>query len=248
MIAHLSDPHIGADWGPGEPLAALAAAVRAVGALGVIPDAVLVSGDLANTAADAEYDEVRRLLAPLDAPVCVLAGNHDRRSALRRHFELPGRDDEPVQYAREFAGLRLVVLDTLHPGDDRGELDAARLAWLDSHLAEAPETPTLLAMHHQPFATGVLAWDRLGLPGSDLDALAEVIRRHPQVGRVTCGHLHRAIVSQLAGRAVLAVPSTYVQSRLDPVADRLELCDDPAGFAVHMLIDGHLSSHLLPVN
>ena len=96
LLAQLSDPHIGADWGGGDPVAGLAAAVAAVLALPQAPDAVLVSGDLVDHATDAEYEQARKLLAPLRAPLFVLPGNHDDRGALRRHFGVPGAGSEPV--------------------------------------------------------------------------------------------------------------------------------------------------------
>src|SRR5436305_1965129 len=71
FLAQLSDPHIGADWGFGDPTARLATAVRSVRGLGR-PDAVLVSGDLADHGSDAEYEVVHELLDSLGAPVYVL--------------------------------------------------------------------------------------------------------------------------------------------------------------------------------
>jgi 3',5'-cyclic AMP phosphodiesterase CpdA len=153
-----------------------------------------------------------------------------------------------VQYAVDLGPLRLLVLDSTRPGEDRGELDADRLAWLDAELAAAPDHMTLLAMHHPPISTGIVAWDELGLPVADRRALGEVLRRHPQVRRLVAGHVHRAIAAELAGRAVLAVPSTYVQARLDFNSVEIELVDDPPGFAVHALLDGELASHVQPVS
>src|SRR5919198_1525698 len=155
LIAQLTDPHIGADWGGTDPVARLAAAVASVAAMRPLPDVVLVTGDLADNAADAEYEQLRELLAPLKAPLHVLAGNHDDRHALRRHFDLPGGDGEPVQYAVDLGPLRLVVTDTTRPGHDDGELDAKRLEWLDATPAAAPDTPTPLAMHHPPVLPGI---------------------------------------------------------------------------------------------
>jgi 3',5'-cyclic AMP phosphodiesterase CpdA len=248
VLVQLSDAHIGGDWAPTDPVAGLEAAVRAVLALDLRPAAVLVSGDIADNAEDGEYELARELLERLGAPLCVLPGNHDARGALRRHFELPGADDEPVQYVRELDGLRLVVLDTTRPGSDAGELDAARLAWLDAELAAAPDAPTLVAMHHPPVVTGVPVWDEIGLAAADQHALGEVVARHRQVQRLTGGHVHRAIASDLVGRAVLVVPSTYVQLRLDFDARELEVVPEPAMFAVHTLRDGRLVSHLAPVS
>jgi Icc protein len=139
------------------------------------------------------------------------------------------------------------VLDTTRPGEDPGALDAERLAWLDSELAKAPEQPTVLAMHHPPLPTGIPVWDELGLPAADRHALAAVLARHPQVRRVVAGHVHRLMTAELAGRPVLTVPSTYVQGRLDFQAQEIELSADPAGFAIHAVVDGDVISHIQPV-
>src|ERR687884_2364147 len=99
VLVHVSDPHIGADWGSGNPIELLSAVVASIGAAVPKPDAVLISGDLADHGDDAEYENVRELLAPLEAPLYVVAGNHDDRSALRRHFGVGGDDEAPLQYA-----------------------------------------------------------------------------------------------------------------------------------------------------
>jgi 3',5'-cyclic-AMP phosphodiesterase len=152
-----------------------------------------------------------------------------------------------VQYAAELGPLRLVVLDSTRPGEDRGELDADRLAWLEATLAAAPATPTLLALHHQPLAIGIPAFDDFGLPAPDRHALGEVVEAHPQVHRIVAGHAHRTVFGELGGRSVLAAPSTYVQARLDFRAEDVEPSDDPAGFVVHAWLDGELVSHVQPV-
>ena len=150
FLVQLSDFHIGADW---------LAAIRWPGSrrrssrsepCSPQPDAVLVTGDIAHHASDAEYEQVLELLALLRVPLYVLPGNHDDRRSLHRHFEVPGADGEPVQYSADLGDLRLIAIDTTRPGEDPGALDAARLGWLDEELATAPKTPTLLAMHHPP--------------------------------------------------------------------------------------------------
>jgi 3',5'-cyclic-AMP phosphodiesterase len=247
LLVQLSDPHIGAEWGGADAVGRLAAAVGSVRALPQQPDAVLISGDLADNADDAEYGELRDLLALLDARSYVLPGNHDDRDALHRNFGVPGADGEPVQYAADLGALRLVVLDTTRPGEDRGELDAQRLDWLDAELAGRPEAPTIVAMHHPPLSTGIPVMDEIGLPIADRRALGQVVQRHPHVLRLVGGHMHRTVAAELAGRVVLAAPSTYVQMRLDFELDQIETATEPAGFAVHTLVDGELVSHVQPV-
>jgi hypothetical protein len=111
-------------------------AVEAVLALDPLPDAVLISGDLADTGAAAEYERVRELLTPLPMPVHLLPGNHDR-------LEWDG------PYAADVGDLRLIACDTTKPGEDatsptsnpfRGLPDAGRpaLRLAGPHEDDAP--------------------------------------------------------------------------------------------------------------
>ena len=243
-LVQLSDPHIGAGWGGGDPEATLADVVAAVCAVAPAPDAVVVSGDLADHAQDAEYRRLAELLAPLPAPIHVLAGNHDDREAIRRHFGVPGTGAEPVQYSIELGALRVVALDSTDPGRPGGRLDDERLAWLDAELALAPDTATVVAVHHPPLRSGLPWADAIGLPLADSSAFAVVLARHAQVRRVIAGHVHRSLLAALDGCAVLAAPSTYAQAKLGLDSDVLAFGAEPPGFAVHALVEGELVSHV----
>lgn len=247
LLAQLSDPHIGAEWFDEQSVPRLAAAVESVRVIRPQPDAVLLTGDIADHATDEEYELVRDLLAPLDVPVHALPGNHDDRDALRRNFDLPGEGGEPVCYSVDLGPLRLVVLDSTLPGRDSGALDGDQPEWLDAVLAAALDQPTLIAMHHPPLVIGIPAWDEIGLAEADRLALGELIARHPQVRRVVGGHFHSTITGELAGRGVLVVPSTYVQTRLDFEVRTVELTSELPGFAVHAVVDGEVISHVKAV-
>ncbi len=244
LVAQISDLHIGGDWGGADPVAGLTRVLDAVFALPDRPDVLLVTGDLVDHGTSDEYDRVHELLSVSPVPVHVLAGNHDLREGLRARFELPGSTGAPVQYSADLGPVRLVALDTSIPGRAGGELDPERLAWLDGELGDAPEQPTLLAMHHPPASTGIVPWDAIGLDAGDRAALEEIVRRHPQVRRVVAGHIHQPLVSTLAGRAVLAIPSTYVQARVDFSSPEIELGGGVPGFAIHALVDGEIASYL----
>lgn len=256
LLVQLSDTHITRQgtWLDNrvDTAALLAQAVAAVGRLQPRPLAVLVSGDLVNAGAPDEYAHLRTLLAPLPGPVYLVPGNHDERSALRAafadHAYLAQTASEGfIQYAVDVGGLRLVALDTVVPGAGHGALCERRLQWLDATLAQAPLQPTLVAMHHPPFATHIAHMDALGLR-EGREAFAAVIARHPQVERVVCGHLHRSIQVRLAHTVALTVPSTAHQVDADlggqrPASYTLE----PPGMAVHAWTCGtDLVSHVLP--
>lgn len=243
-LIQLSDPHLGATWAPANARDRLAETVEWIRTHGPEPDALLVSGDLADHAADEEYRQVRGLLEPLAAPIHVLPGNHDDRAALRCHFDLPGAGGEPIHYSLALGDLRLIVLDSTRPAEDGGELGNTQLAWLDRTLAADRTTPTLVAMHHPPLTTGVPGWDKILLPRADRLALGRLVHQHPQVRRIVAGHLHRTLTGALDSRSVLVVPSTYVQAQLALGADTIPLTKEPPGFAVHALLEGELVSYV----
>jgi 3',5'-cyclic AMP phosphodiesterase CpdA len=46
---------------------------------------VVITGDLVDSGAEAQYRHLRELLAPLRCPYHLMPGNHDDRDTLRRH-------------------------------------------------------------------------------------------------------------------------------------------------------------------
>lgn len=246
LLAQLSDLHIGANENGFDPVPHLEAVVEAVRSLPNRPDAVLVSGDLADDGAKEGYGVARELLERLESPLHVLPGNHDDRGRLRAAFDLPGEGDEPVRYSVDIGQLRLVVFDSNVPGQDPGRYDGEQLRWLDAELSAEPERATLLALHHPPLATGIEEWDGINLEPGQRPLLAEVVARHPQLRVIVGGHLHRVAASSLAGVPVLAAPSTYLQARPDYETEGVELMPHP-GFALHVLRDGELASQVQSV-
>ncbi len=248
MIAQISDPHVVVPgallYGRVNTPAMLTRAVAEMNRLDPPPDVVVITGDLVDKGEVPEYDHLRRLLAPLAMPVFVIPGNHDSREKLRAAFEGDGYlpRDGFLQYTIEDYPVRLLALDTLVPGEGGGELCAERLDWLDRTLAAEPRQPTAVLMHHPPFATGIERMDRAGLRGTE--AFAAIIARHPQVERILCGHLHRAIERRFAGTVAGTAPSTAHQIYLDIRSGApLRFMFEPPGYQLHLWRDGGLVSH-----
>jgi 3',5'-cyclic AMP phosphodiesterase CpdA len=249
LLAQLSDLHLGADWEGVDPQPRLEQVIEAVRTLPNPVDAVVVSGDLTADGGEEDSLAARQLLDRFEVPVHVLPGNHDLRASLRRAFGLPGEGEDPIDYTVEVGELRLVVLDSVVPGEDRGALGAEQLHWLDGELGRDPDRPAILAMHHPPLATGIPEWDAINLVAPEREALAEVVGRHPQLRAIVGGHLHRVAASALAGCPVLSAPSTYLQLLPDFDPPDFENEDDVVwagtpGYALHVLLDGGLSSQV----
>jgi 3',5'-cyclic AMP phosphodiesterase CpdA len=243
LVAQITDTHIMA---PGKLLlgvvdtaSALERAVSALNSLDPVPDVTVLTGDLVESGAAEEYAHLRTLLAPLRMPVFAIPGNHDAREPMRKAFIGDGYLPREgfLNYAIEDYPLRIIALDTLIPGEGGGLLCSDRLRWVDDILAAAPDRPTLVLMHHPPFMTGIERMDRAGLDG--IGAFAEIIRGHPQVERILCGHLHRPIESRFAGTIAGTAPSPAHQIVLDlrPEA-RLSFAFEPPGYQLHYWREG----------
>jgi len=251
LLAQISDLHIGAEPGHADPTRRVEQVVSALAALDPAPDAVVVSGDLAQLGEPAEYARVRDLLAPLAMPVHVLPGNHDIREPLRDAL-LADVDTGPrdyLQYEARVKGLRLLVCDSIIPAEDGGRLCSKRMGWLEAALAADRKTPTIIAVHHPPLLTGIEEMDEIGFEPESRAQLAALLERAPNVLRVIAGHVHRAMYSTCGGRPVFSCPSVDVAIRLDlrPGAE-LGVLDEPPAYALHLLTDGELVTHVQPLS
>jgi 3',5'-cyclic-AMP phosphodiesterase len=215
------------------------------------PDVVVITGDLVDFGRAEEYAHLRDLLEPLRMPVYLLPGNHDDRVVLRASFPEHAylrQMDGFIQFVVDAGPLRLIGLDTVIPGQSGGELCAERLAWLDARLSEARQKPAVILMHHPPFRTGIGHMDKIGF--ANPEELGAIVRRHPQVERILCGHVHRSIQVRFGGTIASTCPGPAHQVALDldpnapsrfvlePPGYQLHLWDERAGLISHTAFIG----------
>jgi Icc protein len=204
-LAQISDTHVRADDG-GESARQLKRAMAQ--AKDYNADIILLTGDLVNDERADEYAVLAEALIDPPAPLFLMPGNHDDRALIRsffpQHRYLPREGF--LSYVIDDFPVRIVAVDQVVPGETYGLLTSAGADWLDETLAAAPQTPTLVALHHPPFPTYDLLFDKIGL--RDAGLFDSVIARHRQVGRVICGHHHRAAFGQSAHAPVVVAPST----------------------------------------
>lgn len=235
LIAQLTDLHVRPSGVPAyrvvESNMMTERALRA--AMQFRPDVVLLTGDLTDCGLASEYELLADMLRRLvDVPVLAIPGNHDRREVMAARLPGTGLERGFVQFADERFPVRLVMLDTVVPGAGHGALCRERLAWLDETLAAAPARPTLIGMHHPPFATGIAHMDEIAL--RERAEFRALLRRHGQVRRVIAGHHHRPIVAGIEGAIASIAPSVAHQVELDlrPGAPSAFVLEPPA-FELH---------------
>ncbi|NBU88216.1 MAG: phosphodiesterase [Betaproteobacteria bacterium] len=214
------------------------------------PTAVVLTGDLTDFGRPEEYAHLRELLAPLTCPVYLLAGNHDDPAQMRLSFPDHGYlgTQGALQYSVPVGDLQLIALDTTTPRQSHGTLCETRLQWLEEALEAARDRPVVIAMHHPPFTTLIGHMDKIGLLSGG-DELAQLVSRHPNVERVICGHLHRAIDVRFAGTLASTCPAPAHQVVLDLHPDAASQWNlEPGGFRIHAWQPGTgLISHTRPV-
>jgi 3',5'-cyclic AMP phosphodiesterase CpdA len=182
------------------------------------PEAIVVTGDLADTGDPAAYRRLRGIVEPialrLGARVIWVMGNHDSRAAVRVCLLDEEPSVDPIDQVHWLGGLRLISLDTSVPGRHHGELSQQQLAWLAAELATPAPHGTVLALHHPPVPSVL-----------DLAILVELQDQHQlaaviagsDVRSILAGHLHYSTTATFAGVSVsVAAASCYTQDLAVP--------------------------------
>ena len=247
LIAQITDLHIGPSKDSALNQSRFEAVLSKVGSLE--PDLVLVTGDLTDSGNAEAYSQLRARLATLATPILPAIGNHDQRETFIAAFGDAFVNEGFVQYAVEQDGLRIIVLDTVEAGQHAGAFCARRAAWLAARLDESPDTPTLIAMHHPPVASGI-AWMDQGVDGAWSHRLGEALAGRSQVIGLVAGHLHRPMTAGFAGTSLVVAPASAPSVVLDlgpelgHGADAIpRIVEDEPGFAVHLWDGRSLVSH-----
>jgi hypothetical protein len=132
-----------------------------------------------------------------------------------------------LQIAIESEGL-MDATRAMRKINQRGGFDCSSCSWADPQEGHKlfdfcekrcqgdggrRDAPTLIAMHHPPFDTGIAPVDAHPLRGRD--ELAALIAAHPQVVRLIGGHIHRACEVPFGGTIASTAPSTAHQLIVD---------------------------------
>jgi Icc protein len=248
LVGHLTDTHVvprGDTLLGIDTVTHLEAAVDDMAHLDPRPDVVVVTGDVTARGEPEAYAVALDVLNRLELPLLVVPGNHDDRAAFVDVFRPHLIDGGFVQEVLDVGDIRLVAVDTLDEGHDGGLLSEERLAALADALDGAPGRPTVVCMHHPPFATGIEWMDDAALQG--VTNFERLIAGHPQVGLIACGHIHRSIASNFAQARVAVGPSTAFEVHLDLGHDRGVVAGPPA-YALHRFDRGQWVTHIARVD
>lgn len=222
ILAQLTDTHLMTPAAGGEAarrrMDDLQRCVDDINALDPRPDAVIHTGDMTQHGDAEEYAVAAEILSGLDAPFYPTPGNRDHGIELAKTFgagQLPA-DASFIHYAIDAHPVRLVAVDSTSRQSNKGNFCDARLTALDATLAQMPNQPTALFLHHPPFDVPTIPEPFQYERREAADGLAAVVSRHGQVVRIFCGHVHRPWVTAFAGTVAGTVPSVCTELRKGP--------------------------------
>lgn len=243
LLAQISDLHF--DGTPG-PAARVARVLDYLKALPTQVDAVLVTGDIADTGSPAEYEQAAQVLTG-PFPIFMLPGNHDDRAEYRKGLLNEPASAGPINSAHMVGGAAVLMCDSCVPGESEGRLDAETLGWAARTLDGLPAgTPVLLALHHPPVALYHPMLDAIRL--QEPQELADLLAGRPEVVAVLTGHAHTAAASMFAGRPILVAPGVYWTLQLPWEGDQVVDRPQPPAIAFHVLDEQHrLTTHFRAV-
>ena len=262
-MVHLSDTHFLAEAAPlYGSLDTDSTVIRALGQierLGLLPDALVVTGDIADRGESDAYHRIRGLVetaaARWGSAVVWVMGNHDDRAAFRA--ELLGQPvsreaalhpvntpPAPVDSVITVNGLRLIALDTSVPGYHHGELTAVQLDWLAQELRQPAAHGTILALHHPPIATPIGLMTVLEL--REQQRLARVVAGS-DIRSILGGHLHYSTHGLFAGIPVSVAAATCYT--MDLTAPHRELTGVNGGQSLNLVYvyDGQVVHSQVPI-
>ncbi|MGQ9870892.1 3',5'-cyclic-AMP phosphodiesterase [Leptodesmis sp.] len=195
------------------------------------PDLFMLTGDLSQDGTVKSYKRLAMLLQPLGIPVYCIPGNHDCPTTMQAI--LTGVPFVPEKSLR-LGGWQLILLDSSVPECVHGAVSPESLDWLEQELSHAPETPTLIALHHPPLQIGSQWMDGIGL--TNAQEFLEVCDRHSQIRLILFGHIHQEFSHYRNGVTYLGTPSTCVQFK--PNTADFTLDKQPPGYRLVNLYPG----------
>jgi 3',5'-cyclic AMP phosphodiesterase CpdA len=223
IIAQISDSHIALDTPDADQrLRDFASTIADINALEPAPDVIVHTGDIVHNGRRDEYAQAVVTLAKARAPVCVMVGNKDNRANLREAFSacgylVPGSDF--IDYAIDDYPVRLIALDTLNPGSNKGDFCRERVGNLIDLIDAETTKPIAVFTHHPPFEVPV-GPDPLHFETRDMMlGLRRALQHSGRVVAVFSGHVHRAATGH-----VESIPATVMPC----IATTLRKGDYPA--------------------
>ena len=158
----------------------------------IVPDAVVVKGDLTSSGTEEEYHQFLEFYGEAFGDLLVhVRGNHE---------SYHGTDlaAVPTQLL-DLPGVTVALLDTSMEGRAGGRVTGEQLAWLHDVALDA-DRPVLVMGHHHVWSpdSSTRADDYFGIDPDSSERLIEVVAAHRNIRGYFAGHTHRNRVRHIS--------------------------------------------------
>jgi len=191
-------------------------------------DLLLVTGDLAQDPCQPCYQRIYQAFKQYHTRTICLPGNHDDFTLMKHIFA-----DNQVNCNKliQFKHWQIISLNSKKVGATGGHLAHSELTYLTNTLEENPDLNTLIAVHHHPVPTHSEWMDTMIIENSDV--LFSLIKDHPQVKAISCGHIHQELEEIKDNKLILGTPSTCFQFK--PLSEGYAVDKNKPGYRVFSL-------------
>ena len=195
IIAQISDTHIALDTPDADQrIRDFTSTIADINTLEPAPDVIVHTGDIVHNGRQDEYAQAVATLAGARAPVYVMVGNKDDRANLRQAFSACAylaANPDFIAYAVEDYPVRLIILDTLKPGGNKGDFCPERVRNLIDLIDAETTKPIAVFTHHPPFEV-MVGPERLHFESQEaMSRLRRALQHSERVVAVFSGHVHR---------------------------------------------------------
>lgn len=252
FILHLSDTHFvggsGLLHGQVDSDANLKKLFRDFAETQARPEAIVFTGDLADTGDADAYQRLRALVEPaaaeIGAEVIWVMGNHDTRTPFRKHLLDSDAGEESVDMVYEINGLRIIALDTTVPGQHHGEITDEQYEWLSDVLATPAPHGSVIALHHPPVPSLIAPIEFVEL--REQARFAQALQG-TDVRAVLGGHLHFNTFSDIGGVPVSVASATCYTQDLNVKGGSMRGQDGAQGFNLVHFYEDRVMHTVVPI-
>lgn len=183
----------------------------------LLPDVVIVSGDLTDDGLIFQFEQARRELQKFDcSDLIVFPGNHDYRHTgyllFEKYFPMAVSSNQVHEFDNKENGqdnkVVLITVGTAVPDKDEGEVGHKQNLWLNDSLAkynhkfqkEGRRTTKIVAMHHHLISIPDTGYTNVVGISDAGDVLRTCLEN--EVDLVVCGHKHRPWIWNLGNMRI----------------------------------------------
>jgi Icc protein len=196
-------------------------------------DLVVATGDIAQDASVAAYNNFTHAIERLHAPYRWIPGNHDDAAVMARVAKGTQANERLVH----INNWLILLLDTSIEGQVHGVLSKAELDFLESSLQSTRDNAEiehcLICLHHNPISASADWMQDIGLQNDE--EFFEILERFDKVNCAIYGHIHQDLDLVRNGIRYLCSPSTCIQFK-----------PNVANFSLEKLNPGYRSLQLFP--